>query len=178
MIKTMKRITLFVAFIMAINMPVVWAQQGGAPTDPQLLGQFGDWAAYKVDEYGKTVCYMASEPKKSEGNYKTRGDVYVTITHRPAEKSTNVFSVMAGYRYKAGGAVTVKIDKQNFALVPHEETAWTPSQDIDNQISEALRKGTSLTVEGTSSRGTLTKDTYSLTGTGQAYEAITKACGI
>jgi hypothetical protein len=33
-------------------------------------------------------------------------------------------------------------------------------------------------VEGVSSRGTKTRDTYSLTGFGKMYQAIGKACGI
>ncbi|MBI1326338.1 MAG: hypothetical protein GC136_01700 [Alphaproteobacteria bacterium] len=161
-----------------IIMAIMISPAAFAEGDPQLLGKFSDWTAYKVDEGGKPVCYMASEPTKSEGKYSKRGDIYVTITHRPSEKSTNVFSVMAGYRYKSGGAVNVKIDEKNYVLVPHEETAWTPSQDIDNEITSALRKGKSMSIEGTSARGTLTKDIYSLNGSGQAYEAISKACGI
>ena len=51
-----------------------------------LIGDFGDWTAF-TDGSGKNkVCYIASEPKKETGNYKRRGNVYVLVTHRPAEK--------------------------------------------------------------------------------------------
>ena len=36
--------------------------------EPKLLSTHGDWTAYAFKENGGTVCYMASQPKKSEGN--------------------------------------------------------------------------------------------------------------
>ena len=38
-------------------------------------------------------------------------------------------------------------------------------------------KGSKMVAVGTSSRGTKTKDTYSLSGFTKAYKAINKACG-
>lgn len=35
-----------------------------------------------------------------------------------------------------------------------------------------------MVVRGTSTRGTRTADTYSLKGTGDAYKAISTACGL
>ena len=60
--------------------------------EPQLLGSFRDWNAFSYEENGNKVCYMSSRPKKDEGNYKQRGDIYVLITHR-REKSLDVVSV-------------------------------------------------------------------------------------
>lgn len=57
---------------------------------PQLIGEYDDWAAYSVKDGKGTICYMASTPKKDEGKYTKRGDIYVIITHRPAEKSYDV----------------------------------------------------------------------------------------
>ena len=55
--------------------------------EPKLIGEHGDWTAYMFMENNNKVCYMVSKPKKSEGNYSKRGDVFALITHRPAEKS-------------------------------------------------------------------------------------------
>lgn len=41
---------------------------------PVELGEYGDWTAYSYKEGKNLVCYMASTPKKDEGNYKKRGD--------------------------------------------------------------------------------------------------------
>ena len=86
--------------------------------EPQLLGSFRDWNAFSYEENGNKVCYMSSRPKKDEGNYKQRGDIYVLITHRPAEKSLDVVSVTTGYTYQPNSEATVAVGNQNFKLVP------------------------------------------------------------
>ena len=62
---------------------------------PKLLGQWDDWAAYFYEDSAGRVCYMASTPKKDEGKYTKRGDIYAVVTHRPKEKSFDVFNIKA-----------------------------------------------------------------------------------
>ena len=41
--------------------------QKKSPTEQAvLLGQFGDWGAYKADPGGKAVCFALSKPTKGE----------------------------------------------------------------------------------------------------------------
>ncbi len=147
--------------------------------EPKLLSTHGDWTAYSFKENGGTVCYMASTPKKSEGNYKKRDDVFALVTHRPAENTKNVFSFISGYTYKPGSDVTVTFDeKTTFTLFTNKDMAWAKDAETDNKITENLRKGSKLVVKGESMRGTQTVDTFSLKGTGGAHEAIGKACKV
>lgn len=146
--------------------------------EPKLLGQHGDWAAYMFMENNSKVCYMVSQPKKSEGNYTKRGDVYALVTHRPSEKSTNVFSYIAGYPYKPGSDATVTVNNQSFRLFTQDDSAWAPDQATDNKITDAIKRGNSLVVKGASARGTSTVDTFGLSGSTAAYKAISAECGI
>lgn len=147
--------------------------------EPKLISTHGDWTAYSFKENGGTVCYMASKPKKAEGNYKKRDEPFAIVTHRPAENTKNVFSFIAGYTYKQGSDVTVTFDdKQTFTLFTNKDMAWAKDADTDNKITEALKKGSKMVVKGESMRGTQTTDTFSLKGTGGAHEAIGKACKI
>lgn len=145
---------------------------------PELIGNYGDWAAYSFTENGNKVCYMVSQPKKAEGNYSKRGDVFALVTHRPGEKTKNVFSYITGYTYKSGSDVTVDVNNTKFTLFTQNDMAWTPDQSSDDRITDAIRKGSNMIVKGTSSRGTLTTDTFSLKGSGGAHDAINKACGV
>ena len=122
---------------------------------------------------------MAEQPKKSDGvTSKThRGEVFALITNRPAEGSRNVFSYITGYGYKAGSDVTVTIDKQHFTLFTQDDTAWAPDGVTDNKIADAIRKGTAMTVKGTSTHGTETVDHFLLAGASAAAKAINAACG-
>ncbi|MBU6234285.1 MAG: hypothetical protein KGQ41_00430 [Alphaproteobacteria bacterium] len=147
--------------------------------EPKLLSTHNDWTAYSFKENGGTVCYMASTPKKSEGNYKKRDQVFALVTHRPSENTKNVFSFIAGYTYKPGSDVTVTFDdKQTFTLFTNKDMAWAKDAETDNKITESLRKGSKMVVKGESVRGTQTVDNFSLKGTGGAHEAINKACNV
>ena len=158
----------------AIVSACAWAS--GPSTEPKLLGTTGDWSAYSFKENGNDVCYILSSPKKAVGNYKKRGEIFALVTHRPAEKSFDVFSVMSGYDYKDDSTVTVTIDKQKFVLFSHNDSAWAPDQATDTRLAAALRKGKSMVVTGTSSKGSSTTDTYGLKGIGPAFDTIDKAC--
>jgi invasion protein IalB len=145
-------------------------------SEPKLLGTFGDWSAYAFAEGDKNVCYILSSPKKATGNYKQRGEIFALVTHRPGENTRNVFSVMGGYTYKSDSQVTLMIDKNKFALFTHSDSAWAPDTATDTRIADSLKKGKTMTIKGTSNKGTETTDTYGLKGTGAAFAAIDKAC--
>lgn len=171
---SMRSTVLAVSLICGMFMSAPAAQAA----EPKLLGTYGDWAAYTFEENGNKVCYMASKPIKEEGDYTRRGDVFALVTHRPAEKSRNVFSYITGYTYKTNSDVTVTVDgNKRFTLFTHKDMAWANTAEDDNNLAEALRKGSRFVVKGTSSRGTLTTDTFSLKGSAAAHDAITKACG-
>ncbi len=121
---------------------------------------------------------MTSQPKTAVGNYTKRGDIFALITHRPAEGTKNVFSYMTGYSYKADSSVSVKIDDRNFNLFTQGDTAWTADSAADNAVTNAIKSGSSMVVKGTSSRGTETTDSFGLSGSSKAYEAISSACGV
>ncbi len=157
---------------------IVLAAAPAQAQSAKTLGKFGNWSAYEFTENGSKVCYMAAQPAKAEGNYSKRGDVFLLVTHRPAEGSKNVLSYMAGYSYRSGSTPKLKVDGQEFGLFTQGETAWAPDAATDEKISAAIRKGSSLVVNGVSARGTETKDTYSLKGSGAAHDAINKACGL
>lgn len=146
--------------------------------DINRIGTYGDWSAYTFMEDGHRVCYMASQPVKSEGKYTRRDEVFALVTHRPSEGTKNVFSYITGYTYKPGSDVTVKVNGQTFTLFTQEDTAWTVDPETDKKLTDSIRKGSRMVVKGTSSRGTLTTDTFSLKGSGMAYKIISQKCAV
>ena len=144
----------------------------------ERIGDYGDWSAFQFSEDGNLACYMSSEPKKAKGKYKKRGDVFAIVTHRPAEKRFGEVSFIAGYSYQKDSWVEVKIGKQTFQLFTQDDGAWAPDAETDKKLVRAMRKGRTMVVTGTSTRGTLTTDTYSLSGFTKASRAIAKACGL
>lgn len=154
--------------------------QSAHAADPKLLGSFKDWNAFAFDEGGHKVCYMSSQPKKKDPANAKRGDIYVLVTHRPAEKSFDVVSFIAGYPFKKDVEATVDVGAKNFKLFTDGETAWARDADTDKAVVAAMKdtKGKPMVMKGTSGRGTKTTDTYSLDGVAEAYNAINQACGV
>lgn len=164
----------FLSLICAFTVASITAAEAA---QPQVLGEYGDWTAWTYNESGNLICYMSSTPKKDEGKYTKRGDIFVIITHRPAEKSFDEVSFMAGYTFKSGAPMTVKIGNKTFKNTFTEgDKAWMVSNAEDKNLIAEMKRGSRMIVDGTSSRGTATKDTYSLKGFTSAYNAITAKC--
>ena len=148
-----------------------------AAEQPKLLGEYGDWAAWTYNDGGKTICYMSSTPKKDEGKYTKRGDIYAMVTHRPAEKSFDEVSFTAGYTFKSQAPMTIKIGNQTFKnTFTDNDKGWMTTPEEDRKLVAAMKKGDRMIVDGQSSRGTSTKDTYSLKGFTNAYQTISAKC--
>lgn len=151
---------------------------GANASEPRLIATHGDWSAYSFIENGNKVCYMASRPKTAVGNYTSRGNIYALVTHRPAEGTNDVFSYITGYPYKPGGEVTIQVNGRTFKLFTQDDTAWNADAAADRALAAAIRSGSNMVVKGTSKRGTLTTDTFGLSGSSKAHAAISKECGL
>jgi invasion protein IalB len=148
-----------------------------AAAQQRSLGSFGTWSAMVDGSGGKKLCYVGSAPKKSEGNYTSRDDVHLLVTHRPAEKVRGEISITAGYTFREGKDAEAQIDGKTFKLFTRGDNAWAYDAAADRAIVAAMKAGKTLIVRGTSSRGTATTDTYTLAGFSAAMAAIDKACG-
>lgn len=146
--------------------------------DSGFIDTYDDWSAFAVKQEGAQVCYLGSEPLKSEGNYKKRGTVLFLVTHRPKDKSMNVVNFQAGYVFKNGSEVSLLIGGQTYALFTQSGDAWAKDTKTDSAIVQSMIKGAQMIVKGTSSLGTLTTDTFSLKGFSAAYKAASKACNL
>ena len=146
--------------------------------EPAAIGTYRNWNGYSYSDSGKKVCFMATKPTRTLPAGVTRGDIYAMITHRPDENSTGVVSIVTGYTYKANSDVQLTIGNQRFSLFTDGDTAWARDDATDRALVAAIKAGASMTVVGTSSRGTKTTDTYSLAGSSAAYQAISQQCGL
>jgi hypothetical protein len=142
------------------------------------LGAFKDWSAqsYKVD--GKSVCSLWSAPQTAEGKYKRRGEIFVWVTHRPADNALDRVSFEMGYPIKPGSSLEVSVDKEKYTLLTDGSTGFNLDKKDDRRMIKALRAAKEMEVRGVSKRGTKTRDVYSLFGFTAAHKAISDACDI
>ena len=143
-----------------------------------LLGQFGDWGAYKASPGGKKVCFALSKPTSAvtEPANKKRDPSYAFVSTRPAEKVKNEISVIVGYPQKAGHDAAATIGPANYVLYTQNDGAWVKNAAEEPKMVETMRKGHDLIIKSESSSGTKTTDTYSLKGISEALAKVAEEC--
>jgi hypothetical protein len=151
-----------------------------AEIPPKKLGSFQEWQAYEMNG---AACYMMLRPQKmdyktKEKNLNKRSDVYLMITFRPTESMEPVISYRAGYMFKQGAEVVLNTGQKPYALFTNKDQAWARSGTMDVTITNALRKASSVIIQGVSSEGGTSSDRFNVDGVEGAYKAIVKACGI
>jgi invasion protein IalB len=166
------------ASVCAISTPAV-AQRKSPAEQAVLLGQFGDWGAYKADPGGKAVCFALSKPTKGETDPpgRNRDPAYAFVSTRPTDKVRNEISVIVGYPQKAGYDALATIDgATKYTLYTQDDGAWVKESKEETQMVDAMRKGGNLVVTSESARGTKTTDTYSLRGISEALDKVAAEC--
>ena len=149
---------------------------GAQSTDPTLLGEFNDWTAYVYKATDTKVCYITARPKSSEPKSAKRDPAFLLITNMPGRKVKGEISTIIGYPFKQDSIAELKIDEAAFQLFTNADGAWADTTAAEKKIVAAMKTGKSLTLKGTSWRGTETLDTYSLDGVSAALTTIDEAC--
>jgi hypothetical protein len=144
--------------------------------EPTLLGEFGDWAAYTYTSGQGKVCYAVSIPKTTEPTGVNRDPVFFLISHFPKQGVHNEISTIIGYPFRKESTAQLTIGERTFDLFTSGDGAWADSAAKDREIVEALKKGSKMDLQGTSWRGTSTKDNYSLQGVSAAVQKIDEIC--
>jgi hypothetical protein len=153
----------------------------GAPTaawaaSPQILGSYTAWDAFKLTRDGQTLCYVVAQPGDMAPKGVNRGDVFFMITRWVELKRMAEPSVITGYTYRQGSSVTVAIGSDSFDMFTQGDGAWLRNSGDETKLINAMRRGSKLIIKGTSSRGTLTTDEYSLSGISKALDKIKQVC--
>jgi hypothetical protein len=145
---------------------------------PVLLGQYGEWGAYKATPGGKTVCFALAKPASSttEPAGRSRDAAYLFVSTRPAEKVKNEVSAIVGYSQRASADATATIGATNYAMYTQNDGAWIKNAAEETQMIDAMRKGTDLVVRSVSGRGTKSSDTYTLKGLAEALDKVAQEC--
>jgi invasion protein IalB len=175
-------IAMLAASVCAVSTVALAQQKKAAKTDPTeqavLLGQFGDWGAYKATPDGKKVCFALAKPTSAttEPAGRPRDPSYAFVSTRPAEKVKNEVSVIVGYTQKPSHDATAAVGSVNYIMYTQNDGAWVKNAAEEAQMVDAMRKGTDLVVKSESGRGTKTTDTYTLKGLAQALDKVATEC--
>jgi len=145
-------------------------------TGPTLLGTHDAWETYKTNDGRGVVCYAVTQPQTKEPATARRDTVYFLLTTWPKQKISNEPSIVIGYPFKQGSTATVQVGSDKFEFFTKGDGAWHQGGADEQRLVAAMRAGSEMSVKGMSQRGTLTADTYSLRGLGNALDKVAEGC--
>ena len=172
-----------VAFALLVSATALGPMISAASADqPEILGVFKDWTAYKTGAADARVCYALSKPIQSEPRKLKRDAPYFLINDWPGRNAKAEPEIVPGYVYKEGSEVTAQVGSDKFQLFTKNDGgaggAWVEAQADESRLIDAMKAASQAIVTGTSKRGTMTHDTYSLAGLSDALDKVHQSCGM
>ena len=152
------------------------AARGASAADPEQLGTFKDWTAFRFSDSNGVVCYVLTSPDEMLPKNVNHGGVFFLITNWIAQETNGQPSVLTGYDFKDDSPVTLEIGGAKWNMFTKAKGAWLRGADEEQALIAAMRKGSSMRIKGTSARGTATEYRISLAGISAALDKINSDC--
>ncbi|MHA6264203.1 invasion associated locus B family protein [Arenibacterium sp. CAU 1754] len=139
-----------------------------------------DWSVFVEDD--PTECWSVSAPKETvntrDGRVVAvkRSDILLMVFFRPGAGVNGQVTFTGGYPFADGSTVNLNVSGTEFELFSEGEWAWPATAADDAKIITAMKRGAQAVLTARSSRGTQTKDTFSLLGFTAALEDAEKRC--
>ena len=157
-----------------------------APVELVEILKSENWSVYR-SIVGDPECGVISLPSESVNRRDgeivdvRRGTILLSVTVLPSGRYRQLLSFQAGYPFKRGSKVTLRIGSREFTLDPGtegtaREWAW-PAPGNDSAIIGAMKKGRNAVISAVSTRDTRTTDTFSLIGVTAALVAAEECAG-
>ncbi|WP_333829968.1 invasion associated locus B family protein [Pararhodobacter sp.] len=105
-----------------------------------------------------------------------RGDILLFATYHQGGGATAEVSFTGGYPFAEGSTVELVIGTDTLQLFTDGQWAWAASPEDDARILASLRRGQNAVLTARSSRGTTTRDTFSLFGITAATDEAQRRC--
>jgi invasion protein IalB len=140
------------------------------------IGKAGAWGIFTNGEGRAKNCFIMAQPAERLPKGLTRDPAHIFITVRQGEANKQEFSMLTGYPLKAGTDALISVGAVNFVAIGQNKSVWLKNPAEEGRFIGELRKGSTVSVKGTSLRGNDTTDRYTLTGFGQALERAQKEC--
>lgn len=145
-----------------------------------LVAEKSDWSVF--EDTNPKECWGVAVPDNTVNTRDgrvvavSRGDILLMVLYRPTANANAQVTFNGGYPFASDSKVNISISGTDFGLFTDGEWAWPENETEDAKIVAAMKKGADAVVTGVSTRGTKTKDTFSLRGFTAALEEAQKRC--
>ncbi|WP_305970178.1 MULTISPECIES: invasion associated locus B family protein [unclassified Mameliella] len=156
------------------------AAAGAQDSSTARVDAMTDWSVF--EEETPRECWAVTTYKESVNTKDgrvvavTRGEILLMVFFRPEAGVSGQVAFTGGYPFADGSTVNVVIGDSEFELYTEGEWAWPATPQDDTRIITAMKRGADAVITAVSSRGTTTKDTFSLLGFTAAFEDAEARC--
>ena len=151
-----------------------------SPADAaNIVNKFNDWTLYSNDDSAGKICFLAAPPAATEPAALNRDPALFYISAWPKDGVKSEVSFKVGFPVKKTSEPSAAIAGSapaSFKLFVKDDRAYVSDATQELKLLEALKKGSKLTVQAVSERGTTVTDTYSLAGITAALQALAGGC--
>jgi hypothetical protein len=152
------------------------AARGNTGGNALEIGKAGAWGIFTAGEGRAKTCFIMAQPAERLPKGLSRDPAHVYVSMRQGDAARQEFAVITGYPVKQGADAQVAVGAVSFVGTGQNKNIWLKNPAEEGRFIGELRKGSSLSVKGTSQKGNDTTDRYPLTGFGQALERAQKEC--
>ena len=138
------------------------------------------WSVF--EEQDPRECWAVSAPTETVNTRDgqtvavRRSAILLMAYYRPEADVKGQVTFTGGYPFAKGSTVNMDVSGNKFEMFTEGEWAWPASPGDDAKIISAMKRGADAVLTARSSKGTVTKDTFSLLGFTAAVEGAEKRC--
>ncbi len=155
---------------------VATAGLGPASAEPRRVSTHQDWVVYVNDDSPQgRVCYALTDASEIAPRNLDHGRVVMMVGSWASGARTEQVMFQTGYELRPSGPVRARVGSDVYRMFVDGSDAFA-YDDEESRLVRAMRRGSTLRVEATSTRGNATAYAFSLRGVTAALRAVAQAC--
>ncbi len=173
----------FCVFILCALFVQTAQAQNQSANQPKQIEKHKAWRVFTLGAGAAKTCYIVSEPMEKKPTNVRRGEIFISVAHRPGQAVYDEVSVRIGYPFSPQSSPFARVGADGFNFFTGAKMgaassawAWMENPAEHSALVDAMKRGNRLTFKGTSARGTLTTDVYSLLGFTAAKQKLDALC--
>ncbi len=145
--------------------------------EPRAVATYKDWSVFVRDVDADKICFAAAEASDKSPKSVNHGDVFFLVATWKSGAASEQPSLMTGYAIDQKPEPNIRIGSDKWDMYTSENEAFIESNDEEQRLLRAMRRGADMRVSAVSKRGTATSYVVSLRGVTAALDRVKRECG-
>ena len=167
---------MFRKLTLAAAMGAILTTGAAMAQEPRAVATYKDWSVFVRDVNGDKICFAAAEASDKSPKPVNHGDIFFLVATWASGAASEQPSFMAGYAIDLKPEPNIRIGSDKWDMYSSENEAFIESNDEEQRLLRAMRRGADMRVSAVSKRGTATSYEISLRGVTAALDRVKREC--